>query len=336
MKLRPKTLSISFLTAIILLGGCAGCGQKTSPQAPIDAPQQFSKTPGSEQSSDGSPIADPILDVELQRIKLPPDHNPYYGKSYFGITENNQKPSPPNEFYNDPLFWIPGWKIRTERYPNGDGESFLVLPQSQEREAHRKRLTASIIEKQGGPLTEAQKREIGEIIFAADGLSNLHVAKYFAAFGSRTSSTALLYAEKAHEENPDDFHTLWVLAYLQMVQTWGRSSDPDAPHNTRTVDSYRRLIEMNPNVARLHYEFATVTPNRDERIAANEKSFLLDPTLYHGKVLRALAINHMGWAHEKAVRYLKQWNVIFPSEFKLKMIEHMERTGGMLVGHHSH
>ena len=41
MKLRIKTLSISFLTTIILLGGGAGCAQKKSPETPIVSSNQL-------------------------------------------------------------------------------------------------------------------------------------------------------------------------------------------------------------------------------------------------------------------------------------------------------
>ena len=100
---------------------------------------------------------------------------------------------------------------------------------------------------------------------------------------------------------------------------------------------------MNPNVARVWYEYAKVavitTPagkgDREASIAAHKKSFELDPTLYYGDVLRSLAIMHLGGVeNDKAVKYIQQWQVIFPHDAKLVMIEDFKR--GELVIRHSH
>lgn len=333
MKIRIEIYKFLLTLAAVLLIGCSGCGLKTTPTAPVES--HLSDT---QQSTIGETerTIDPILNVVLERIELPADFNPYYGKSYLGITENNQEPPSPDAYAADPLFWIPGWEIRTEHYHNGEAESYQVLPPSEAREAHRERLTASMIGKQDGPLTDAQKTEIGEIIFAADGLSNLHVAKYFAALGSGAKSTALLYAEKAHEENPDDFHTLWVLARLQYAQCSRHleNYELEKKYERLAASSYQRLIDMNPNVARVWYEYAKVGPSQAEVLAAYEKSFELDPTLYYGESLERLARMHADLDRKKAVAYLKQWNVIFPNEHALFLIEGIEREGGWRVGGH--
>lgn len=325
-KIRIEHFTTLLAITVILLAGYSGCAQKNKPQPSIDAPRQFSKTPDSEKSSDGSPIVDPILDVVLERIELPPDFNPYYGKSYWGLTENNQKP--PGEYYVDPLFWIPGWAIRTEHYPNGDRESFLMLPSYDEKYSRYKEQWDAH-KKEFGTLTRDDHYRILAEVYT-EGLSNLHAAKYL---GKIRNPYAIEFAQKAHEENPDDFHTLWVLAHLQMMDTYSRSSNPDALHNTRTFDSYRRLIAMNPNVARVQFEFGDVVPDRAEAINAYKKSFELDPTLYYGQVLRSLAIRHMVSAPKKAVGYLKQWDTIFPNERALILIEGIEQDGAWTIGH---
>jgi predicted small lipoprotein YifL len=332
MKIKFETYKVLLTLAAILL---TGCGVKTAPNAPVEShlsDRQQSATDETERT------IDPILNVVLERIELPADFNPYYGKSYFGITENNQAPPSTDEYAADPLFWIPGWEIKTERYHNGEAESYQVLLSSEARETHRERLTASMIEKQSGPLTDAQKTEIGETIFAADGLSNLHVAKYFASLGSGTRSTALLYAEKSHEENPDDFHTLWVLAHLQYAQCSRHleNYEFEKKYERLAASSYQRLIDMNPNVARVWYEYAKVAPSHAEVLAAYEKSFELDPTLYYGDSLVRLARMHADLDRKKAVAYLQQWDVIFPNEHALFLIEGIEEDGGWRAGGHHH
>ena len=133
---RRQSLGTFLLLVIILFGGCSGCGQKTVTESPIDAPQTDVKPIDAQQRSDTTAMRPEksILDVELQPIQLPPNYNPYYGKSYWGITENNLQPPPADEFYGDPLFWIPGWEIRTQHYRNGDGESYSILPSAEYEE----------------------------------------------------------------------------------------------------------------------------------------------------------------------------------------------------------
>ena len=113
---------------------------KHTDPAGIDTSRKVSKSSTTQnvlEETDDTP--DPILDAVLEEIELPPDFNPYYGRSWVGLTENNQKPPPPDEFMNDPLFWVPGWEIRTERYRNGEGErSSRVAPQCEKRDASTK------------------------------------------------------------------------------------------------------------------------------------------------------------------------------------------------------
>lgn len=345
MKHRIETLTY-FITLLILLAGCSGCGVKHTDPSGIDTSREVSKSSPTQSILDETgDTPDPILDAVLEPIELPPDFNPYYGRSWVGLTENNQKPPPPDEFMNDPLFWVPGWEIRTERYRNGEGESHLVLPPSAKRETHRQRLIDEITEKQGHPLSKAQEIDVIKKVFdALEGVSNLHKAKYFGAGSLSRNPIAIYYAEKAHAENPDDFHTLWVLANIQKQELYmndEKSFDP--VYVARTVSSYHRLLEMNPNIARLWYEYAKVavitTPvgkgDRAASIAAHKKSFELDPTLYYGDVLRSLAIMHLGGVeNDKAVKYIQQWQVIFPHDAKLVMIEDFKR--GELVIRHSH
>ena len=328
---KPQNLhSCALLLCLCILVGCAGCGQKTATppeNAPHRAPvSERVSTPTAPQTDAETPTpatADPILDADWQPIQLPPDYNPHYGRSYYGITENNQKPPPPDQFYSDPLFWIPGWAIRSEPYADGHGDSYLVLPNGEEKWARYKERRKALNKELGRPLTQAERYRLIAVV-KSEGLSNLYAAKYL---GKGNNPHAVEFAQKAHEENPDDFHTLFLLAHLQSVHPNQETYEPLAAAN------FRRLIAMNPNVARLHYEYARTTRGR-ERIRHYEKSFLLDPTLFYGDVLRSLALMHFVRAPEKSLRYLKIRNTLFPNEGTQKRIEILEQTGEWLWHYH--
>ena len=337
-KEKPQNLHrCALLLGLCVLVGCAGCGQKTAtpplnaPHRPQGSERAFKPTAPQTETDTHTPATDdPILDAEWQRLQLPPDYNPYYGKSYYGITENNQKPPPPDEFYSDPLFWVPGWDIRSEPYADGHGDSYSILPKALSEEKPRYKELHKAREKElGRSLTQDDIYRLIADIYS-EGLSNLYAAKYL---GAGNNPYAVEFAQKAHEENPDDFHTLFLLAHLQ-----------DAHQNEQkyahlAVANFRRLLAMNPNVARAHYEYANAGGYNDyvprkERIAHFEKSFLLDPTLFHGTTLNRLALLHFGRATEKTLLYLKIHNTLFPNELTQKRIEILEQTGEWLAHWH--
>ena len=326
----------ALLLSLCLFIGCAGCGQKTvtptekTPHLPQVSERAGTSTPPqTEVDTRTSAQESPILSAEWKPIQLPPDYNLYYGKSYFLITENNQKPPPPDEFYADPLFWIPGWGLRTEHYRDGGGETFLVLPNGEEKWARYKERRDALNKELGRPLTQIERyRLIAEV--KSEGLSNLYAAKYL---GKGNNPYAVEFAQKAHEENPDDFHTLFLLAYLQDAHPNGDKYTPLA------VANFRRILERYPNVARAHYEYANAGGYRDyvprkERMAHFEKSLELDPTLFYGDALDALALMHFGRATDKSLLYLKIRNTLFPNEGTQKRIETLEQTGEFLWHYH--
>lgn len=338
-----------FSTLMLLLLGlasCTGCGQKTPPAAPMPAqhtapkndnlPTPHTATDTAETPTAAKPVA------PLAPLQLGPDYNPHYGQSYYGITENNLKPPPLSEFNEDPLYWVPGWTVAN----NKDGEGYLVPPEQYPGENEDKRARAhaqqmTFVREQrravdAGRSTftdEAYREEKARIAvnIYAEGLSNLHAAKYFAANYSdpRYKRAALAYAEKAHAENPDDFHTLFLLAHLQ------RNHGKHGTDTASTAANFRKLIALKPNVARLYYEYELVVGDWDEAIAALEKSLALDYTLYYGDALRSLALLHHS-TPAKAIDYLERWYAIYPDPFTLEIIDGLKKGDGFKVRFSDH
>ena len=119
----------TLLLCLLVFAGCTGCGQKTPPAALMPAQHTAQKndtppTPHTEPDTVETPTAaEPA--APLAPLQLGPDYNPHYGKSYYGITENNLKPPSFSEFNQDPLYWVPGWKVANNKY----GEGYLVPPE---------------------------------------------------------------------------------------------------------------------------------------------------------------------------------------------------------------
>lgn len=341
----------TLLLCLLVFAGCTGCGQKTSP-VPAPMPAQHTGLQG-----DSAPTPHAATDTAetptaaeppapLAPLQLGPDYNPHYGQSYYGITENNLKPPPLSEFNEDPLYWVPGWKVANNKY----GEGYLVPPERYPGENAEKRARVhaqqmALLAERRKALAEGrstftdaafrqEKARIGAEIFA-EGLSNLHAAKYLASSllinSSDYKQAALAYAEKAHEENPDDFHTLFLLAHLQ------RHHGTRATDETRAAANFRKLIAMNPNVARLYYEYghADVIENWDESLAALEKSLALDHTLYYGDALRSLALSHHS-TPAKAIEYLERWYAIYPDPFTLEIIDGLKNGEGFKLRFSDH
>ena len=338
----------TLLLCLLVFAGCTGCGQKTPPAALMPAQHTAQKndtppTPHTEPDTAETPTAaEPP--APLAPLQLGPDYNPHYGKSYYGITENNLKPPPLSEFNEDPLYWVPGWKVANNKY----GEGYLVPPEQYPGEnedkiarVHAKQM--ALREERRRALAEGrntftdeafrqEKARIGAEIFA-EGLSNLHAAKYLASSFLNSyhyRNAALAYAEKAHEENPDDFHTLFLLAHLQQ-----RNHGNRATNEARATANFRTLIAMKPNVARLYYEYELVVGDWDEAIAALEKSLALDYTLYYGDALRSLALLHHG-TPAKAIEYLERWYAIYPDPFTLEIIDGLKNGEGFKVRFSDH
>ena len=332
-----------FSTLVLLLLGlasCTGCGQKTPPAAPMPAQHTAQKndtppTPHTEPDTAETPTA-AAPPAPLAPLQLGPDYNPHYGKSYYGITENNLKPPSFSEFNQDPLYWVPGWKVAKNQY----GEAYQVPPEQYLGENEDKRARARAQQKafykewdpQSMPEAEYRKERAHIAVkIYAEGLSNLHAAKYCASHSSdpHYKQAALAYAEKAHEENPDDFHTLFLLAHLQ------RNHGNRGTDEARATANFRTLIAMKPNVARLYYEYGHALKSWEESIAAREKSLELDHTLYYGDALHWLALAHLD-TPAKAIEYLERWYAIYPDPFTLEIIDGLKNGEGFKVRFSDH
>ena len=217
MKLHIESLTTLFLMTVILLAGCSGCGQKTSPKTPIVPPNQLTpdgtSTPaGVKQNNETKPkplgktatlSAKQFSDLEyLATLK---------GIEYIEISRENAA--------GIPLPWDP-----------------IVVP----IELWKKRL------KQGSDLLIAQRQKQITLeewneqvlqVYREDGFVTT-IQRIIELRGSINEKITRL-VNRIYTENPDDFDTLllWVLAGGNLVDLYGEEK----------TAATRRLSEMNPD-----------------------------------------------------------------------------------------
>ena len=123
-----------------------------------------------------------------------------------------------------------------------------------------------------------------EVDILADGLDDLHAAKFLKALGGHTPY-ASEYADKALAANPDDFETLLVWTKL-------RVDDEEREYG------YRRLLEMAPNSITVLTGLGSLLANDapKEAIEHLEKANSLDATA---------GLYELGWAYQRVGEYDK-------------------------------
>ena len=234
--------------------------------------------------------------------------------------------SPPDEYHGDILYWIPGMEYETIVNVDGTRESKIVLPDHKEKNDRvHKALGKLKVEyaAQGKSASDEEARQISIEIWT-DGFSALNAAKFLGAGGGALDGKyAIEFAQKALDENPNDFHTLYLWSILHDFN--------GGPFYNRELEDkaesgYRRLLEMNPNsVPVLHSLGYHLYIERDikedpkqsiaESIVLLQKSVQLDPTYLKGSSLYRLAKSYYAVRDTaKAIETLKRLNSLFPSE----------------------
>ena len=253
MKLCIENLTTLFLIAVILLGGCSGCGQKTDPETPIVPPNQ--STPDN-------------------TTKLP------------SIKQNGTKPKPrgktaklsPRNFRN--MKFLASLNnveyVQVAREHDG-GIPFPWEPTTVHLETWKKiiRIERDLFKRmRSGELPIDDFNEKHLQLFRDIGL--LTWARIVVDLsGSSIDEKTIALVNLAYKENPDDFETLltWVFAGGNQYDLYGEEK----------TTATRRLSEMNPNHPWVLHKLAKciLGTNPQEALGYAQKAQELDPSYLH-------------------------------------------------------
>lgn len=322
----PAMLCVGLVLVSVWL--CAGC-QTTAPRKP-PTPTLAAETPAPEPDS---PPAEKQLPATaptaLPETELPPATGPYAG-----ITETGEPP--PDDYYGDPLYWIPGMAYETLHNPSYGSFSDPVWPPSEEIGSRIAAREEELFKAYDGEIEDSPVKSRvfrqAELEVISESMSPLHAAKYLGAIGSS------LYADKARElaqvaldANPDDFHTLLLWTTLQY-------EPDDEASRKRAVAGYRRLLEMKPNSARVRYDLGNLLSDYqefEESIRLLETSAQLDPRFSEGAFLRMARKYYFFGDKGKALAYLKRLAEVASTqrarEITRERIEALEQQGEWLL-----
>lgn len=311
------------LVSVLLWAGCEPKAQRTPTPTPAVTPKPVPAAP---------PAVEPRptpASPALSETALPAGTG-----AYAGITETGEQP--PDEYYGDPLFWIPGMAYETFHNPSYGSFSDPVWPPSEEIGRRIAARVEELFKAYDGEIEDSHVKSRvfrqAELEVISESMSPLHAAKYLGALGSS------LYADKARElaqvaldANPDDFHTLLLWTTLQYVPD-------DEASRKRAVAGYRRLLEMNPNSARVRYDLGNLLSDYqefEESIRLLETSSQLDPRFSEGAFLRMARKYYFFGDKAKALAYLKRLAEVASTqrarEITRERIEALEQQGEWLL-----
>ena len=311
------------LFSLWLSAGCQPTAQRTPPTPPaVETP---------EPEPDSSPAVKPLpasAPTALSETELPATG------PYAGITETGEPP--PDEYYGDPLYWIPGMAYETFHNPSYGNSSAPVWPPSEEIGRRIAAREEELFKAYDGEIEDSHVKSrvfrLAEREVISESMSPLHAAKYLGALGSS------LYTDKARElaqvaldANPDDFHTLLLWTALQY-------EPDDEASRKRAVAGYRRLLEMNPNSARVTHDLGRILYRADEfeeSVHLLKKAAQLD-TRYQESAFLRLAMSYYGVGDkEQALAYLKRLAEVASTqrarETTRERIEALEQQGEWLL-----
>ena len=298
MKLRIENLTHLFLFVVFLLAGCSGCGQKTAEHSPMSV----NKTPTAGK--------DPLLG-DVGAVPVPP--------SLPKIIE----PQTPDDYEGDPYLYIPTIEYEQITTSHSESVSYPLLPPRIQQKLDNLRIWSEDgqIMTESGPITEEQRERMRYNIIA-DDLSDLEMAQFIMLQGLSDNSVryAAEYAQKALDQNPDDYHTLYVWAAVQM-------------NPVQRENGYRRLLEMNPNSAHVLVMLGrTLTSwhnpqsDIDEGITYLKRSAALSPFLYDALAFRSLGRAYLKLkANDTAIAFYDRAQTIHYSTDTQEIIRLIER-----------
>lgn len=313
---------LGFFWLWLLLGGCAGCGKHPAPALPV-AQQPVSAVPPAvkPRPAPASPL--------LSETELLPATGPYAG-----ITETGEPP--PDDYYGDPLYWIPGMVYETFHNPHYGSSSDPVWPPSEEigrRIAAREEELFKAYDEEEIEDSHVRSRVFrrAKLEVISESMSPLHAAKYLDALSGSYRDKARELAQVALDANPDDFHTLLLWTTLQY-------EPDDEASRKRAVAGYRRLLEMNPNSARVTHDLGRILFRADEfeeSVHLLKKAAQLD-TRYQESAFLRLAMSYYGVGDkEQALAYLYRLAEVASTQRAREMtrerIEALEQQGEWLI-----
>ena len=285
------------LFSLWLSAGCQPTAPRTSPTPPaVETP---------EPEPDSPPAVKPLpasAPTALSETELPPATGPYAG-----ITETGEPP--PDEYYGDPLFWIPGMEYETFYSAPDEPYSEPILFTTAERTRRIDARYGELLSVQSEELTPVEDSTLynqATVDILTEGVSALDAAKVLAM--KLGYNEARPFAQVALDTNPDDFHTLLLWTTLQF-DPFPKSYLEEKAWRERAVAGYRRLLEMNPNSARVRYDLGNLLSDYqefEESIRLLETAYQLDPRFSEGAFLRMARKYYFFGDKVKALAYLKR------------------------------
>ena len=285
------------LVSLWLCAGCQPTAQRTPPTPPaIETPEPEPDSPPAEKQL---PAPTPTA---LPETELPAATSPYTG-----ITETGEPPS--DKYYGDPLFWIPGMAYETFYSAPDEPYSKPILFTTAERTRRIDARYGELLSVQSEKLTPVEDATLyhqATVDILTEGMSALDAAKVLAM--KLGYNEARPFAQVALDTNPDDFHTLLLWTTLQFDPV-PESYLEEKAWRERAVAGYRRLLEMNPNSARVTHDLGRILSRADEfeeSVHLLKKAAQLD-TRYQESAFLRIAMSYYGVGDKKqALAYLKR------------------------------
>lgn len=224
--------------------------------------------------------------------------------------------TPPDDYYGDPLFWIPSIEYETNRTTAGDLFSDPVIPTEKRdriNDVHNLRW------REGSKHLTQEQMDRMEVEILAEGMSALDVAKLIVVTGQWNEKYAREYALQAIEETPDNFEAHVILTELQPVL-----ADKEA--------GYRRLLEWNPNSLPVLLGLGAWVKDHREAISYLKKVTQLSPDYLNGSAFGKLGMRYQRIGdYDQALAALKKAYAINPLYSYREQIEAIERGRPLIL-----
>ena len=313
------------LVSLWLSAGCQPTAPRTPPTPPaVETPQPEPDSPPAEKQLP-APAPTALSETEL------PATGPYAG-----ITETGEPPS--DKYYGDPLFWIPGMAYETFYSAPDEPYSKPILFTTAERTRRIDARYGELLSVQSEKLTPVEDATLyhqATVDILTEGMSALDAAKVLAM--KLGYNEARPFAQVALDTNPDDFHTLLLWTTLQFDPV-PESYLEEKAWRERAVAGYRRLLEMNPNSARVRYDLGNLLSDYqefEESIRLLETAYQLDPRFSEGAFLRMARKYYFFGDKAKALAYLKRLAEVASTQRAREMtrerIEALQQRGEWLL-----
>lgn len=234
MKLRIQNLTTLLMIAFILLTGCDR-KQQVPEQGEGPADSQIEITLSEKTQSETVPTT------------LYPPENPYEDLTVTGT-------APPSDYQGNPILWIPKFEYELE----SNAVSLPIAPNHAEKMARFKQRNNELYDEYLEKVKNVTSKKLrwqfyreyhlqsaaikAEVM--TEGMPPLNAAKYLIAHNINTEHKKQ-YAQQALDENPDDYHTLLVWAYVQDFE--------------KKPEAFRRSLKMRPNAPYVLYRLGDIT-----------------------------------------------------------------------------